>query len=313
MILLYVIAKISAIVIFLIFMFFFFINRSYTITDDSIYVKHGIFQKRLKLENYINCYVSSRKFITLNNLSSKDFVINLENTDKAHCEQFLDVIRKHNINILDIDTKKYEYTNYKSSNIYNFTLCQKHPVLFLILGGFFSLFISITLFILSINAADNMLYKLLLLVLCTAFVLNIPNIIFSQLMKIHINGSEITISCFPSKTRTIDVSDITSMHKKQVAYHYRSGNEYVEELQLKVASKLLYTRASISPELINYELFTSYLRDNGVPYSKDAITAEYDCTFHSLRNGIITFAILLLATYYTPLENLILYIQLLVQ
>ncbi len=303
---LYVILKAAAVMIFLILIYFLFINRSYTVTDGSIYVKYGIFPKRLKLENFVNCYVSSRKFITLNDLSSKDIVINLEGTDKAHCEEFINVIRRHDINMLDIDTKKYEYTNFKSTNIYNFTLCQKHPVFSMIISGTFLFYISIALFVFSINEDNNILYKLFLIFLCSSFVIEIPDVIFSQLMKIHINGPEITISGFPSKKRTINVSEITLMHKKNTAYHFRSGNEYVEELQLRVTSKLLYTRAAISRKLINYELFSSYLRDNDIPYSNEEINAEYDQNFHVLRNRVIAFAVLFLAAGYPPIKNLIL-------
>ena len=291
--------NLAVIIISIVLIIVLLLKKSYVITTDSIYVKHGILKSKINIDRYINCYVDRYKFITFIDSDLKDYTIDLDDIKGEYCDQFLNLIRQHDINIFDINTKKHIQRNNSCQDIYKFSV-HKQCRTFLIL-----LNIVIILFIFSLTFAagitTNLVNKFFISGLFSMVLIFFPELVFSNNLKINVDGPQITISDFPIKTKNINVSEITKAYKGPTTY-YSKGRKYtVDEIHLQIGQKLLYTHAPIDQYFRNYDIFASYLRDNNICLKYNDFSTDDRKKLHFFRNFFLGFAFFLVIFNVIPL------------
>lgn len=291
--------NLAAIIISIVLVIVLLLEKSYVITTDSIYVKHGILKSKINIDRYINCYVDRYKFITFIDSDLKDYTINLDDIKGEYCDQFLNLIMQHTINIFDINTKKYIQRNNSCQDIYKFSVHKQCRTFLILLNIVIILFIFSLMFAAGITT--NLVNKFFISGSFSMALIFFPELVFSNNLKINVDGPQITISDFPIKTKNINVSEITKAYKGPTTYHSKGRKYTVDEIHLQIGQKLLYTHTPIDQYFRNYDIFASYLRDNNICLKNNDLSTDDGRKLHFFRNFFLGLAFFLVVFSVIPL------------
>ena len=246
-------------------------ERKYVIEPESISVFYGIFGKKIDLHKVTHCFRNSNRHISLTDDREREVTIDLAHLPDGAEKYFLESLRNTNVNIRNIGyfDEHEGGTNYN----YKFKMCQREAKVGKIALLLFCLFFEFIFVAVCVTSpeARSMFTKI---IVGTALLWIVAHSGFTN--TVCIDGEFIEFRRWFKKTKRISVKDIVWVYVAN-AIPNNTANKFTEVMNIRLKDAYLKSSTQIGRGLTNYDMFVTYLLDNGVPFSLDGkkvITAK---------------------------------------